>query len=95
MINVSLVSWTDQGVRNIKDAPQRNRAFRELCQKNGVTIRDILYTAGPYDLVVITEGSEEAINTVLLTVNKLGNIRSQSMRAMDQETFFRVLEKVS
>jgi uncharacterized protein with GYD domain len=93
-INVSLVNFTDQGIRNIKDSPQRARAFRELCKQQGVQVRDMLWTTGPYDLVVITEGPEEALTSVLLSVAKLGNVRTQSLRAMDQETWQRVLEKV-
>jgi uncharacterized protein with GYD domain len=94
-INVSLVNFTEQGIRNIKDSPQRARAFRELCKQQGVQVREVLYTTGPYDLVVITEGPEEALSAVLLSTAKLGNVRTQSMRAMDAETFQRVLEKVS
>jgi len=93
-INVSLVNFTDQGIRNIKESPARNKAFRDLCKKHGVTVRDIYYTTGPYDLVVITEGAEDALTTVLLSVGKLGNVRTQSMRAMDFETFQRIVEKV-
>jgi len=59
----------------------------ELCQKHGVTIREILYTIGPYNL--------EAIGAVMLSVQKLGNVRSTSMRAMTPENFFSILEKVS
>ena len=94
-INVSLVNLTDQGMRNIKDSPQRARAFKELCKQQGVQVREILWTSGPHDMVVITEGPEEALSAVLLSVAKLGNVRTQSLRAMDQETFQRVLEKVS
>ena len=94
-INVSLVSYTEQGIRNVKDSPQRARAFRELCKQNGVQVREMLWTAGPYDMVVITEGPEEAISAVLLSVAKLGNVRTQSLRAMDLETWQRVLDKVS
>ena len=94
-INVSLVNFTDQGIRNIKDSPQRARAFRELCKQQGVQVREILWTTGPYDMVAITEGPEEALSAVLLSVAKLGNVRTQSMRAMDQESFQRVLEKVT
>jgi uncharacterized protein with GYD domain len=94
-INVSLVNFTEQGMRNIKDSPQRARAFRDLCKQQGVQVRELLYTTGPYDLVAITEGPEEALTAVLLSVAKLGNVRTQSLRAMDQETFQRVLEKVS
>ncbi len=93
-INVSLVNFTDQGIRNIKESPQRARAFRELCKQHSVQVREMLWTTGPYDIVVITEGTEEALTTVLLSVAKLGNVRTQSLRAMDQEAFQRVLEKV-
>jgi uncharacterized protein with GYD domain len=94
-INVSLVNYTDQGIRNNKDSPQRARAFRELCKQQGVQVREILWTSGPYDMVVITEGPEEALSSVLLSLAKLGNVRTQSLRGMDQEAFQRVLEKVS
>lgn len=93
-INVSLVNFTEQGIRNIKEAPQRNQAFRELCKKQGVTVKDMYYTVGKYDLVVITEGAEEALMTVLLSVGKLGNVRTQTMRGMELETFQKILEKV-
>jgi len=94
-INVSLVNFTDQGIRNIKDSPQRARAFRELCKQQGVQVREMLWTSGPYDMVVVTEGTEEALTAVLLSAAKLGNVRTQSLRAIDQEAFQRVLEKVS
>ena len=93
-INVSLVNFTDQGIRNIKDSPQRARAFRELCKQQGVQVRELLWTSGAHDMVVITEGPEEALSAVLLSVARLGNVRTQSLRAMDQEAFQRVLEKV-
>ena len=93
-INVSLVNYADQGIRNIEGSPQRARAFRELCKQQGVQVREILWTTGPYDLIAITEGPEEALSAVLLSMAKLGNVRTQSMRAMDQEAFQRVVEKV-
>ncbi len=30
---VILGNFTDQGIRNIKEAPKREDAFRELCEK--------------------------------------------------------------
>lgn len=94
-INVSLVNFTEQGIKSIKDSPQRAKAFRDLCKQQGVQVRELLYTTGQYDIVAITEGPEDALTAVLLSVAKLGNVRTQSMRAMDLETFQRVLEKVS
>lgn len=94
-INVSLVNFTDQGIRSIKDSPQRARAFREMCKQQGVQVREMLWTSGPYDMVVITEGAEDALSAVLLSTARLGNVRTQSLRAMDQEGFQRVLEKLA
>ena len=48
-ISVNLLSWTDQGIRNIKDAPQRRKALAEHCEKHGVRIREQLNTIGPYN----------------------------------------------
>ena len=93
-INISLVNFTEQGIKSIKDSPKRAQGFRDLAKKHGVSVRDIYWTAGQHDMVVITEGTEEALATVLLSVAKLGNVRSQTLRAMDQETFQRVLGKV-
>ncbi len=93
-INISLVNYTEQGIKSIKDSPKRAQGFRDLAKKHGVSVRDIYWTAGQYDMVVITEGTEESLATVLLSVAKLGTVRSQTLRAMDQETFPRVLGKV-
>lgn len=38
-IGISLVNFTDQGIRNIKDSPKRAAALRELAKKQGVTLR--------------------------------------------------------
>ena len=93
-INISLVNYTEQGIKSIKDSPKRAQAFRELAKKHGVSVRDIYWTTGQYDLVVITEGTDEALAAVLLSVARLGNVRSHTLRGMDAETFQRVLAKV-
>jgi uncharacterized protein with GYD domain len=32
---INLISWTDQGIRNIKDAPQRIDAFKKAVEAAG------------------------------------------------------------
>jgi uncharacterized protein with GYD domain len=93
-INISLVNFTEQGIKGIKDSPKRAQGFRELAKKHGVNVRDIYWTAGQYDMVVITEGTDDALATVLLSAARLGNVRTHTLRAMDLETFQRVLAKV-
>jgi uncharacterized protein with GYD domain len=94
-INVVLVNFTEQGIRNVKESPKRAQAFRDLCKKSSVTVREVLWLQGPYDMLTIIEGTDEAMTAVLLTMGKLGNVRTLTLRAMDAETIGRVLDKVT
>jgi uncharacterized protein with GYD domain len=47
-------SWTDQGIRNIKEAPKRLQGARELAKKLGIDSK-IYLTSGGSDLFVIAE----------------------------------------
>jgi len=94
-INVSLLTWTEQGIRTVNEFPQRRRAFMDLCEKKGVKIREQLVTIGPHNMLVVLEGSEEALGQVMISLQKRGNVRSLSMRAMTPETFINnILENV-
>jgi uncharacterized protein with GYD domain len=38
------MNWTDQGIKNIKDAPKRVQAGRDLAKKVGVEIKHLYLT---------------------------------------------------
>ncbi len=92
---ISLVSFTDQGIRNVKESPDRFEAFRALAQKAGVTVKGVYYTVGTCDMVTIMEGPEDAVTAVLLKVGSLGNVRSQTMRAFSLDEMRAVLAKIA
>lgn len=77
---ISLVNLTDQGIRNVKDSPDRYEAFKGLAEKAGVTVKTVLYTVGQYDMLLIVEGAEPAVLAAMLKVNSLGNVRMQTLR---------------
>ena len=39
------LSWTDQGIRAVKDSPKRSEAARELAKKVGVEIKHLYLTS--------------------------------------------------
>lgn len=88
---ISLVSWTEQGMRNVKESPARAEAFKALASKLGVTVKSMYYTVGAHDLVVTVEGSDEACTTALLKVGSMGNVKSQTMRAFSQEEMTKMI----
>ncbi|HSS63993.1 MAG TPA: GYD domain-containing protein [Gammaproteobacteria bacterium] len=91
---ISLVNFTEQGIKNVKDSPARAKAFTEMAKKLDVTVKAIYWTVGAYDIVVVTEGSDEAVTTALLAVGSAGNVRTQTLRAFDADGMRKILESM-
>ena len=55
---IALANFTDQGIRTIKESPQRADSAAELAQKHGASLRTY-WTVGAYDIVAILEAPEQ------------------------------------
>jgi uncharacterized protein with GYD domain len=79
---VTLINWTDQGVKNYKDSIDRYEAAKTAMGTLGVSFTDIYWTVGQYDLVGIIEApDDETATAALLAVGAQGSIRTTTMRA--------------
>ena len=78
---VSLMNFTDQGIRNVKETANRFEAFQTVTAALGVKVVSAYWTVGSHDLVITLEGTDEAVTTALLKLGSLGNVRSQTLRA--------------
>ena len=88
---ISLLKFTDQGIRNVKDSPDRYEAFRAMAEKLGVRVKDLYYTVGHYDIVAVMEGSDEAVTTALLQVGSLGNVRTETLRGFSLDDMKKIV----
>jgi uncharacterized protein with GYD domain len=94
-IYVVLANFTDQGVRNAKDSPNRAEAFKEMAKKCGATVKDLYWTQGQYDAVTILEAPGDTTATALaLSVGALGNIRTQTLRAFSAADMKGIIDKM-
>src|SRR3974377_2380350 len=92
---ISLMNFTDQGVRSVKETTKRAEAFKATAQKMGVTIKEIYWTLGRYDLVSIVEASNEEMATALcLSLCSQGNVRSETHRGFSAEEMNRIVSKI-
>jgi len=91
---ISLVNFTDQGIRNIKESPARFAAFKSMAEKMGVNVKSVHYTVGQYDLVIVAEGSDEAVAAVLLKVGSNGNTRSLTLRAFSLDEMKQIIGSI-
>jgi uncharacterized protein with GYD domain len=79
---ISLLRFTDQGARNIKDSPARALAFKQNAEKVGVTVEAQYWTVGSCDGVVVLSGDDKAVLRCLSQLAALGNVRTETMRAL-------------
>ncbi len=91
---VVLLNFTDQGIRNVKDSPERLNAFRAMAEQMGVSIKSVYYTVGNYDIVTVVEGPDEAVTAALLKVGSLGNVRSQTLRGFSPDEMKQMISKM-
>jgi uncharacterized protein with GYD domain len=91
---VSLINWTDQGLRDFRESANRADAAAALFSGMGGSMIDSYWTLGAYDLVVISEfPDDETATAALLRVAELGNIRTTTMRAFDRDSLRAILDK--
>ena len=91
---VSLLNWTNQGIRGVKETIQRVDSADELAQKHGGSLQ-VYWTVGPHDIVAILEApDDESATAFLLETGLLGNIRTTSLRAYDREEMSSILGRL-
>ena len=89
---ISFLNWTDQGIRNVKDAPNRAEAARAAISNLGGEIKDVYLTTGQYDLLVIIEAPDgEAMAKFALILGQQGNVRSTTVRGFTEDEFQSIL----
>jgi uncharacterized protein with GYD domain len=92
---VSLLQFTDQGIRNVKDTVKRATAATAEAEKMGVKVTDAFWTMGAYDVVVLLDAPDDVTMTAFaLKLGSLGNVKTQTMRAFGREEMERILAKV-
>ena len=93
---ITLYNYTDQGIRNVKDTTKRANAFIELAKSKGVVVQEIFWTLGQYDVVAIFDAPDDKVVTALgLTLSKLGNVRTQTLKAFSQADMDAILSGVA
>lgn len=91
---ISLVNWTEQGIRNVKESPKRADAVTGLANKLGAKM-ELFYTMGEYDIVAVTEApNDETAMQLLLELGKIGNVRTKTMKAWSLAEATKVISKL-
>ena len=92
---VVLASFTEQGMRGVKQSTDRAEVFIGIAAKMGVTVTSLLWTVGHYDLAVTLDGTDEAVTATLLTLGMAGNVRTETLRAYSASEMQAIIGKLA
>jgi uncharacterized protein with GYD domain len=92
---ISLVQFTDKGIRDAKETTRRLAEWGAKVQSRGVHIKQMYWTLGHYDQVCVFEApDDETAASVLLSADMLGNIRTQTLRAFTGAEMEKILANI-
>ena len=89
---VSLVRFTEQGIRSIKEGPARLDAAKKAYQAAGGELKAFYLAMGKYDIVIISEGSSDEVAAAMaLGLASLGNVRTETMRVFTEAEYKKII----
>ena len=89
---VTLLNYTDQGIRNAKGSPERQQQAEERLRQLGGRFIGHYLTMGIHDYVLVWEApDDESAARYMLTLGSSGNVRTTTLKAFPQEQFQSIL----
>jgi len=93
---ILLATYTEQGIKGIKDTVKRTDAVREMAKKAGLTMKESYWTLGQFDVVAVFEApDDESMTAFALSVARLGNVKTQTLRAFSGNEMTAILGKTA
>ncbi len=94
-IYINLMTYTDQGLRDIKKSPGRFDAARKVAEELGGSMEALHLTMGIYDLVAISQFPDDVTAaTFVLRIGALGNVRTTTVKAFPENAYRKIVEAV-
>lgn len=89
---ISLLNWTDQGIKTVKDSPKRLEAAKKSLKDLGAELKTFYMTQGSYDAALIIEApNDEALAKFLLKIGSAGNVRTTTLRAYPEDEYRKII----
>ena len=93
---ITLISWTQKGIENVKESPARLDQAKAAFKAMGAEIKQFYLVVGQYDIVIVSEApDDQTMAKAALTVGAGGSIRTQTLRAFTEEEYRKIVAALS
>ena len=89
---LTLLNFTDQGIRDVNNSIKRAEAFRQRVETAGGKLVSQYWSTGDADGCVVFEAPDEQTGAaLLLSLAQKGDVRTRTIRVFDTQEFQDVL----
>ena len=89
---VTLLRYTEQGLKNIKEGPSRLEKAKQAFRALGGELKSFHLVQGRYDGIVISEApNDEVVAKFALATGSQGNVRTETMRAFTEDEYRKLI----
>ena len=89
---ITLLRYTQQGMKNIKDGPARLDKAKQAFKAMGAEIKGFYLTMGRFDAAVVIEApDDETIAKATLAIGSQGNISTETLRAFPENEYRKII----
>ena len=92
---IALVSYTEQGIRDVRNSPKRLDAAKALLEDTGGRMLHVFMTMGEHDLVFVYETPDDACAARFsLQLGRQGNVRTTTMKAYPEQAYREIVNSL-
>ena len=92
---MTLIQYTQQGIRSIKDSPIRLDTAKTLYKSLGAEIKSFYLAMGRYDVIVLSEApDDETATKLILTIGSGGAIRTETFRVFTEDEYRKLISEL-
>jgi uncharacterized protein with GYD domain len=92
---ITTIKFTQQGIKDIDHSTKRAALFKSEAKKLGVKVKDIYWTLGDHDGLVILEApNDETATAAVLHLAATGNVHTSTIRAFTAAEMEKIVDKV-
>lgn len=93
---VFLTKFTQQGIEQVQNSPERTEEAREVVESMGGTWQAFFVTMGQFDGLVIAEfPDDDTAARAALTLGRSGNVTTETLRAFTLKEFRAIVDAMA
>lgn len=92
---ITTIKFTQQGIKDIDHSTKRAAIFKAEAKKLGAKVKEIYWTLGDHDGLLILEAPDDATATAaILHLSTMGNVHTSTCRAYTVAEMEKIVAKV-